>query len=109
MTRISPNGDARHRRDGAQPRQGTWEPVLDRVGERDQAAQHEDEAEDDGEMARSLLYPPAADAANGSDRDVVGAAVAAWSLMHGLATLWLNKNLPPPARRRPRTDRPRGR
>jgi AcrR family transcriptional regulator len=47
------------------------------------------------EMARSLLYPPAADAANGSDHDAVGAAVAAWSLMHGLATLWLDKNLPP--------------
>jgi AcrR family transcriptional regulator len=47
------------------------------------------------EMARSLLYPPAADAASGSDHDAVGAAVAAWSLMHGLATLWLNKNLPP--------------
>jgi AcrR family transcriptional regulator len=47
------------------------------------------------DMARSLLYPPAADAASGSDRIVVGAAVAAWSLMHGLATLWLNKNLPP--------------
>jgi hypothetical protein len=25
----------------------------------------------------------------------VRAAVAAWSLAHGLATLWLNRNLPP--------------
>jgi Tetracyclin repressor-like, C-terminal domain len=47
------------------------------------------------DLARSLLYPPAADLANGSDRDAVRAAVAAWSLMHGLATLWLNRNLPP--------------
>jgi hypothetical protein len=46
------------------------------------------------EAARSLLYPPAA-AASGPDHDAVAAAVAAWSLMHGLATLWLNKNLPP--------------
>jgi WHG domain-containing protein len=47
------------------------------------------------ELARSLLYPPAADVASGSDPDAVRAAVAAWSLMHGLATLWLNRNLPP--------------
>jgi AcrR family transcriptional regulator len=48
------------------------------------------------DAARSLLYPPAAEAANSPDGgDGVGAAVAAWSLVHGLATLWLNHNLPP--------------
>jgi AcrR family transcriptional regulator len=49
------------------------------------------------EQARSLLYPPAAEAAATSPdgRDDVRAAVAAWSLVHGLATLWLNHNLPP--------------
>jgi AcrR family transcriptional regulator len=47
------------------------------------------------DAARSLLYPPAAEAANGPDGDDVRAAVAAWSLVHGLATLWLNHNLPP--------------
>jgi AcrR family transcriptional regulator len=48
------------------------------------------------EQARALLYPPAGEAANspngGGD---VRAGVAAWSLVHGLATLWLNHNLPP--------------
>jgi AcrR family transcriptional regulator len=48
------------------------------------------------DAARSLLYPPAADLAGGDgDGDGLGAAVAAWSLVHGLATLWLNRNLPP--------------
>jgi AcrR family transcriptional regulator len=47
------------------------------------------------EAARSLLYPPAADLANSPDGHEVRAAVAAWSLVHGLATLWLNRNLPP--------------
>ena len=47
------------------------------------------------EAARALLYPPAADLANSPDGDEVRAAVAAWSLVHGLATLWLNQNLPP--------------
>src|SRR5919198_1500800 len=46
------------------------------------------------EAARSMLYPPAA-AAAGPDADRLHAAVAAWSLAHGLATLWLNGNLPP--------------
>jgi len=45
------------------------------------------------DAARSLLYPPAAAAS--PDGDQVRAAVAAWSLVHGLATLWLNHNLPP--------------
>jgi AcrR family transcriptional regulator len=48
------------------------------------------------EQARALLYPAAAEAADSPDgRDDVRAAVAAWSLVHGLATLWLNHNLPP--------------
>jgi AcrR family transcriptional regulator len=47
------------------------------------------------EGARSLLYPPAAAIANSPGGDEVWAAVAAWSLAHGLATLWLNRNLPP--------------
>jgi hypothetical protein len=47
------------------------------------------------DAARSLLYPPAADLADSPDGDQVRAAVAAWSLAHGLATLWLNHNLPP--------------
>jgi AcrR family transcriptional regulator len=42
--------------------------------------------------ARALLYPPAAE---GSGGDELRAAVAAWSLVHGLVTLWLNRNLPP--------------
>jgi AcrR family transcriptional regulator len=47
------------------------------------------------DAARSLLYPPAAELAGGDGDDGLGAAVAAWSLVHGLATLWLNRNLPP--------------
>jgi AcrR family transcriptional regulator len=47
------------------------------------------------DAARSLLYPPAAAVADSPDGDEVRAAVAAWSLVHGLATLWLNHNLPP--------------
>jgi AcrR family transcriptional regulator len=47
------------------------------------------------DAARSLLYPPAAEAADGSGGDELRAAVAAWSLVHGLVTLWLNHNLPP--------------
>jgi AcrR family transcriptional regulator len=48
------------------------------------------------DAARALLYPPAAEANNSpDDGGDVRAAVAAWSLVHGLATLWLNHNLPP--------------
>jgi AcrR family transcriptional regulator len=47
------------------------------------------------DRARSLLYPPAAELAGESGRDDMTAGVAAWSLVHGLATLWLNHNLPP--------------
>ena len=43
-----------------------------------------------------MLYPPAADTAgNPGGTDDLRAAVAAWSLVHGLATLWLDGNLPP--------------
>ncbi|HUF32947.1 MAG TPA: TetR/AcrR family transcriptional regulator [Acidimicrobiales bacterium] len=41
----------------------------------------------------ALLYPPAADVAGEGQRGV-DAAVAAWSLVHGLATLWLAGVLP---------------
>jgi AcrR family transcriptional regulator len=47
------------------------------------------------EQARALLYPPAAEAANEAGADDVRAGVAAWCLVHGLATLWLNHNVPP--------------
>jgi AcrR family transcriptional regulator len=48
------------------------------------------------DAARALLYPPAAEAANSPDSGGdLRAGVAAWSLVHGLATLWLNHNLPP--------------
>jgi AcrR family transcriptional regulator len=48
------------------------------------------------DAARALLYPPAAEANNSPDDDGdLRAGVAAWSLVHGLATLWLNQNLPP--------------
>src|SRR5215208_2075914 len=48
------------------------------------------------DAARALLYPPAAEAATSpDDGGDVRAGVAAWSLVHGLATLWLNHNLPP--------------
>jgi AcrR family transcriptional regulator len=48
------------------------------------------------EAARAQLYPPAAEAATSPDAGGdVRAGIAAWSLVHGLATLWLNKNLPP--------------
>jgi AcrR family transcriptional regulator len=48
------------------------------------------------DAARVLLYPPATEAANSPDgTGDLRAGVAAWSLVHGLATLWLNQNLPP--------------
>ena len=48
------------------------------------------------DAARALLYPPAAEAATRPDGGGdVRAGIAAWSLVHGLATLWLNHNLPP--------------
>ena len=47
------------------------------------------------DAARALLYPPAAEAANSPNGLDLRAGVAAWSLVHGLATLWLSHNLPP--------------
>jgi AcrR family transcriptional regulator len=48
------------------------------------------------EQARALLYPPATQATNPPNgHHDLRAGVAAWSLVHGLATLWLNHNLPP--------------
>ena len=47
------------------------------------------------DAARAMLYPPAAEVTDSPDGDDVRAGVAAWSLVHGLATLWLNQNLPP--------------
>src|SRR5215212_11353336 len=48
------------------------------------------------DAARALLDPPAAEANNRpDDGGDLRAGVAAWSLVHGLATLWLNQNLPP--------------
>ena len=44
--------------------------------------------------AGALLYPPAAAASGTRGRRATDAGVAAWSLVHGLATLWLNGNLP---------------
>jgi hypothetical protein len=43
------------------------------------------------------------------DTGQLAAGAAAWSLVHGLATLWLNGNLPAPARQRPRGNHPPGR
>jgi AcrR family transcriptional regulator len=46
------------------------------------------------QASRALLYGPLASEPDpGSDELRTG--VAAWSLVHGLATLWLNQNLPP--------------
>jgi AcrR family transcriptional regulator len=45
--------------------------------------------------ASALLYEPLMDAAeNDASLDVLHAGVAAWSLVHGFATLWLNGVLP---------------
>jgi AcrR family transcriptional regulator len=55
---------------------------------------------DDPEVAaaraasRSLLYGPLGGGSEPSPENV-HAATAAWSLVHGVATLWLNRNLPP--------------
>lgn len=45
------------------------------------------------QAARDQLYPAAAEAA-GVDPSSRWAGLAAWSLVHGLATLWLNNALP---------------
>jgi AcrR family transcriptional regulator len=44
--------------------------------------------------AAALLYPPAAAASGATDGEALDAAVAAWSLVHGLATLWVHGALP---------------
>jgi AcrR family transcriptional regulator len=45
--------------------------------------------------AEAALYGPLGDVPNGElSSDVLAAGVAAWSLAHGLATLWLSGNLP---------------
>jgi AcrR family transcriptional regulator len=49
------------------------------------------------QAAGAFLYPRAAEV-TGTQPDspeALGAAMAAWSLVHGLATLWLYGNLPP--------------
>jgi AcrR family transcriptional regulator len=43
--------------------------------------------------ARARLYPPAAELA-GADPDSTTAGLAAWTLVHGLASLWLDGALP---------------
>lgn len=46
--------------------------------------------------ARATLYGPVQpNAERDADFDTLKAGVAAWSLAHGLATLWINGNLPP--------------
>lgn len=47
-----------------------------------------------GEQARAMLYKPVARLVDG-EAEVLRGAIAAWSLVHGLATLILNGNLPP--------------
>lgn len=57
---------------------------------------HEDDRElvEARRAAAELLYGPAGEAAGARGDDAVVAGVAAWSLVHGLATLWLGGNLP---------------
>ena len=46
--------------------------------------------------ASELLYGPVTEVSGGdASFDSLRAGVAAWSIVHGLATLWLNGNLPP--------------
>jgi AcrR family transcriptional regulator len=49
------------------------------------------------QAAGAFLYPRAAEITGSEPHsaEALSAAVAAWSLVHGLATLWLNGNLPP--------------
>lgn len=46
------------------------------------------------QAARDQLYPAAAQAAGGEQSSTWSAGLAAWSLVHGLATLWLNGAVP---------------
>ncbi len=49
---------------------------------------------------RSVLIDAAVatveDRSDQPDADRMAAGIAAWALMHGVATLWLNGNMPPP-------------
>jgi AcrR family transcriptional regulator len=47
------------------------------------------------DAASFVLLGSASEVTDATGGDGVGAVVAGWSLMHGLATLWLNGNLPP--------------
>jgi AcrR family transcriptional regulator len=65
---------------------------------------HDDDPEltDARKQASSMLYGPVAEYPGvGSEREVMEAGVAAWSLVHGLATLYLNGNLPPKLKKDP--------
>jgi hypothetical protein len=46
------------------------------------------------QASRALLYGPLADGPDPGP-DTLRTGVAAWALVHGLATLWLDRNLPP--------------
>jgi AcrR family transcriptional regulator len=46
------------------------------------------------ERSGRLLYEPVTTVAPTSEADARAPAIAAWSLVHGLATLWLTHNLP---------------
>jgi len=47
------------------------------------------------DAASTVLLGSASEVTDATGGDGAGAVVAAWALMHGLATLWLNGNLPP--------------
>lgn len=47
------------------------------------------------EQARAMLYGPVVRLTDTRDSELMRGAIAAWSLVHGLATLILNGNLPP--------------
>ncbi len=70
-----------------------FRPELYRVDDPDVAAARD-------EMT-ALLVESAAQVSDATEGDQAGALVAGWSLMHGLATLWLNGNLPPDLARDP--------
>src|SRR6266540_4119131 len=55
--------------------------------------QHDPEVAAARQASRALLYGPVAGGTDPGPEDL-RVAVAAWSLVHGLATLWLNRNLP---------------
>lgn len=56
--------------------------------------EHDAELVEARASAGELLFRPAADAAHVGDARQVEAGLAAWSLVHGVATLWLSGNLP---------------